>query len=103
MEVNLQILGIRNYNEDVLLLVIPSTTYSKTVLVLVSTKTIDRTLSLMTVRELAKATKAWRQAHFEAVMSGLLQLSRSSSDQSELTKGTTSSTQQGDTVEVQKF
>ena len=35
VEVNLQILGIRNYNEDVLLLVIPTTTYSQTVLVMV--------------------------------------------------------------------
>ena len=31
VEVNLQIQGIRNYNEDVLLLVIPTTTYSKIV------------------------------------------------------------------------
>ena len=31
VEVNLQIPGIRNYNEDVLLLVIPTMTYSKTV------------------------------------------------------------------------
>ena len=31
VEVNLQILGIRNYNEDVVLLVIPTTTYSETV------------------------------------------------------------------------
>ena len=36
-------------------------------------------------------------------MSGLLQLSRSSSDKSEVTKGATGSSQQGDTVEVQKF
>ena len=32
VEVNLQIPGIRNYNEDVLLLVIPTMTYSKMVL-----------------------------------------------------------------------
>ena len=31
MEVNLQVLGIKNYNEDVLLLVIPAKTYSKTI------------------------------------------------------------------------
>ena len=70
VEVNLQILGIRNYNEDVLLLVIPTTTYSKTVLVMVGTKIIDKALSLMTVEELAKATMTWRQAHFGAVMLG---------------------------------
>ena len=49
VEVNLQIPGIRNYNEDVLLLVIPTTTYSKTVPVMVDTKIIDKALSLMTV------------------------------------------------------
>ena len=48
VEVNLQILGIKSYNEDVLLLVIPTTTYSKTVPVVVGTKIIDKALSLMT-------------------------------------------------------
>ena len=86
VEVNLQILGIRNYNEDVLLLVIPTTTYSKTVPVMVGTKIISKALILMTVGELAKATTMWRQAHFGAVMLGSLQLSHSSSDQSKMTK-----------------
>ena len=40
VEVNLQILGIRNYNEDVLLLVIPTMTYSDKVLVMVGSKII---------------------------------------------------------------
>ena len=93
MEVNLQILGIRNYNEDVLLLVIPTMTYSKTVPVVVGTKIIDKALSLMTVGELAKATTTWRQAHFGAVMLRLLQLSHSSSDKSKMTKGAPSSSQ----------
>ena len=103
VEVNLQILGIRNYNEDVLLLVIPTMTYSKTVLVMVGTKIINKALSLMIVGELAKATMTWRWAHFGAVMLGSFQLSCSSSEQSEVTKGATGSYQQGDTVEVQKF
>ena len=89
VEVNLQILGIRNYNEDVLLLVIPTMTNCKTVQVMVGTKIIDKALSLMTVGELAKATMPWRQAHFGAVMAGLLQLSCCSSDKSEVTKGVT--------------
>ena len=38
MEVNLQILGINNYNEDVLLLVIQTMTYSEKVLVMVWSK-----------------------------------------------------------------
>ena len=78
VEVNLQILGIGNYNEDVPLLVIPIMTYSKTVPDMVGTKIIDKALSLMTAEELAKATVTWRQAHFWAVMSGSLQLSCSS-------------------------
>ena len=60
VEVNLQIPRIRNYNEDVLLLVIPTMTYSKTVLVMVGTKIIDKALSLMTAGGLAKATMTWR-------------------------------------------
>ena len=102
-EVNLQILEIRNYNEDVLLLVIPTTTYSKMVLVVVGTKIIDKALSLMTTGELAKATTTWRQAHFGAVMSGLLQLSCSSSDKSEIGEGAKCSHQRSDPMEVWKF
>ena len=103
MEVNLQILGIKGYNEDVLLLVIPTMTYSKAVPVMVGTKIINKALSLMTAGELAKATMTWRQAHFGAVMLGSLQLSCSSSGKCEVTAGATSSFQQGGTVEVQKF
>ena len=57
----------------------------------------------MTVGEFAKATMTWRQAHLGAVMLGSLQLSGSSSDKSEVKKGATSFSQQGDTVEVWKF
>ena len=45
VEVDLQIPGIKGYNEDVLLLVIPITTYSKAVPVLVGTKIIDKAKS----------------------------------------------------------
>ena len=103
VEVNLQILGIRNYIEDVLLLVIPTMTYSKTVLVMVGTKIIDKALSLMTVGGLAKATTTWRQAHFGEDMLGSLQLSHSNSDKSKVTKGATSFSQKSDPVVVQKF
>ena len=72
VEVNLQILEIKNYNEDVLLLVIPTTTYSETVLIMVGSKIIDGAMSLMTKGELVKATTTWRQTHFGAVMSGSL-------------------------------
>ena len=59
VEVNLQILGIKRYNEDVLLLAIPTTTYSERVLVVVGSKIFDKALSCMTVGELAKATVTW--------------------------------------------
>ena len=103
VEVNVQIPGIKSYNVDVLLLVIPTKTYSKAVLVMVGTKIIDKALSLMTMGELAKATTTWRQAHFGAVMSGSFQLSCSGSRQHEMTTGAASSIHQGGTVEVQKF
>ena len=41
LEVNLQILGIKNYNEDGLLLVIPTMTYSEKILFMVGSKIID--------------------------------------------------------------
>ena len=80
VEVNLQIWGIRRYNEDVLLLAIPTTAYSDRVPVMVGSKIIDKALGCMTAGELAKATATWQQAHFGAVMSGSLQLSHSSSE-----------------------
>ena len=55
VEVNLQILGIRRYNEDVLLLAIPTMAYAERVLVIVGSKIIDKALSCMTVGKLAKA------------------------------------------------
>ena len=61
--------------KDVLLLAIPTTDYAEGVPVVVGSKIIDRALSCMTVGELAHVTPTWQQAHFGAVMSGLLQLS----------------------------
>ena len=98
VEINLQILGIRGYNEDVLLLAIPTTAYAEGVQVMVGSKIIDRALSCMTVWELAHATATWQQVHFGAVMSGLLQLSCSSSDKLKLEN----SSRENDPVEVWK-
>ena len=103
IEVNLQIPGIRNYNEDVLLLVIPTMTYSKMVLVMVGSKIIDRALNLMTKGDLAKVTTMWRQAHFGAVMSGLLQLTCTSSDKTEMEEEVGHSSLKGDPMEVRMF
>ena len=50
VEVNLPILGIRGYNEDVLLLAIPTTAYAERVLAVVGSKIINRALSCMTVQ-----------------------------------------------------
>ena len=103
MEVNLQIPGITNYNENVLLLVIPTMTYLETVLVMVGSKIIDRALSLMTKEELAKVTMMWRQAHFGAVVSGLLQLSPMSSNKIGVEEEVSHPSQSSDPVEVMKF
>ena len=98
VEVNLQIPGIRGYREDVLLLAIPTTAYAEGVLVMVGSKIIDQALSCMTVGELAHVTATWQQAHFGAVMLGLLQLSCSSSDKLKMENSYRGS----DPVEVQK-
>ena len=98
VEVNLQIPGIRRYNEDVLLLAIPTMAYSERVPVMVGSKIIDKALGCMTVGELAKVTATWQQAHFGVVMSGLLQLSHSSSEK--LAKQNLPG--ESDPVEVQK-
>ena len=87
VEVNLQIPGIWNYNKDVLLLVIPTMTYSKMVPVMVGSKIIHRALSFMTVGELTAATMTWTQAHFGVVMLGSLQLSHSGSGKSKMREG----------------
>ena len=63
-----------DYNEDVLLLVIPTTTYSEKVLVIVGSKIIYRAMGMITNGELVRATVTCKQAHFGAVMSGSLQL-----------------------------
>ena len=103
VEVNLQIPWTINYDKDVLLLVIPTTSYSKMVLVVVGSKITDKALSLMTAGELAAATTTWRQTHFEVVMLGSLQLSCSGSGMSKVREGANGSPQKSDSVEVWKF
>ena len=103
VEVNLQIPGIRSYSKDVLLLIIPTMTYSKTVPGMVGSKIIDKALSLMTAGEHAEATMTWRQAHFGTVMLGLLQLSHSGSGKSKMGERGNYSSQMSDSVGVQKF
>ena len=45
VEGNLQIMGIKNYNKDILLLVIPTMTYSEKIPVMVGSKIIDWSMS----------------------------------------------------------
>ena len=103
VKVNLQIPGITNYNEDVLLPVIQTVTYSKTVPVMIGSKVIDRALSLMTKGELAKVTTTWRQVHFGAVMSGLVQLTCTSSDKTKMGVGISHPSMKSDPMEGRKF
>ena len=99
VEVNLQLPGIRGYNEDVLLLANPTMAYAERVPVVVGLKIIDRALSCMTAGELTCATVTWQQAHLGAVMSGSLQLSHSSSEKLKLENFSG----ENDPVEVQKY
>ena len=69
IEVNLQIPGIKGYNEDILLLVIPTMTYSEKVPVMAGSEIIDWVMGMMTKGELTRETVTWKQAHFGAVMS----------------------------------
>ena len=75
VEFNLQIPGIKGYNEDILLLVIPTMTYSEKVPVVVGSKIIDRLMGRIMKGELVNSATTWKQAHFNAFMSGPLQLS----------------------------
>ena len=86
-----------------LLLVIPTTAYSKMVPVMVGSNIIDRAMSLMTKQEFAKATMKWRQAHFGGVMSGSLQLTHTSSNQTRVEKEDSHSSPKDDPVEVWKL
>ena len=56
IEVNLQIPGIKNYNEDVLLLVTPTMACSEKILVMVGSKIIDWAMRMITKGELTKGT-----------------------------------------------
>ena len=94
---------MKNYNEDVLLLVIPNTTYSEMVPVMVGSKIIDRAMSIITKGELVNATMTWRQAHFGAVMSGSLQLPHASSNETGVEKEVIHSSLRGDPMEVREF
>ena len=90
VEVNLQIPGVRGYNEDVLLLVILTTINSEKVPVMVGSKSINRAMRMIMKGELVRASVTWKQAHFGAVMSGLLQLSHKGTEGDGVLKGSCS-------------
>ena len=103
MEVKFQIPGIKNYNEDVLLLVILTMTYSEKVLVMVGSKIIDWAMSIIMKGELVKATMTWKQAHFWTVMSGSLQLPHMGSNGTGVEKDMAPSSPRTDTMDVKEF
>ena len=103
VEVNLQIQGIKNYNEDVLLLVISTTTYSEMVPVMVGSKIIDRAMNIIAKGEHMKVAMTWRQTYFGAVMYGLLQLAHTSSNTTGVEKEVIHSSPRGDHMEVREF
>ena len=72
VEVNLQIPGIKGYKENVLLLVLLTTSYSEKDLV--GSKIIDQAMGMMTEGKCLMAAATWKQAHFSAIVSGMLQL-----------------------------
>ena len=78
-------------------------TYSQMVLVVVGSKPIDKALSVMTKGELKKAATMWRQAHFGAVMMGLLQLSHTNPSKTGMEEEVSHSSIGSDPVEVWKF
>ena len=103
VEINLQILGIKNYYEDVLLLVIPTMTHSETVLVMVGSKIIDRAKSIITKGVLVKVSMTWKQVHLGAVISGSLQLPHASSNATGVEKEVNHSSPKSDPMEVREF
>ena len=74
VEVNLQIPGIRGYNQGILLLVTLTINYAKKVPAILVSKIINRAMGMIMEGELAKAPITWRQAHLSVVMSWLLWL-----------------------------
>ena len=103
MEVNLQIPGIKNYNEDMLLLVIPTMTYSEKIPVMVGSKIIDWVIRIITKGELMKVIMTWKQAYFKAVMSRSLQMPHTGSNGTGVEKEVIHSSPRVDTMEVKKF
>ena len=103
LEVNLQIMGIRNYNEDVLLLVIATTTYSEIVPVMVGSKIIDKVLSLMTMGRTCEGdhsvvTGSFWSSHVRVTATILCKFR-----QEEGRRGGKISYQEGDPMEVWRF
>ena len=95
-EVNLEIPGIRDYNKDILLLVILTTTYSEKALAMVGSKIINRAIVMITKGGTSRATM--RQTHFGVVMFGSLQLPLKCAGGWGSAKGATSSTTPEPTV-----
>ena len=86
-----------------LLLVIPTMTYSEMVLGMVGSKIIDKAMDIISKGELAKVTITSRQGHFGAVMSGSLQLPCTSSNATRVEKEVIHSSPRDGPVDVREF
>ena len=86
-----------------LLLVILTMTYSENVQVMVGSKIIDQAMRIITKGELGKVTMTWKQDHFGAVMSGLLELPHMGSSVTGVKKDVAHSSLRIDTMEVKEF
>ena len=60
-EINLQILEIKNFSEDVLMLVYPDSKYSQKVPIVLGTLHIDTILEVAAEEELKNLTPAWKR------------------------------------------
>ena len=69
LEVNLTILDLPHYNEDVLFLVVVNHKYGDRGPVQIGTQVIDQLVATMTKTELQKAGETWRQVHLSSTVS----------------------------------
>ena len=69
VKAHLQIPGIQNYNEGILLLAIPLTKYSEEVPEILGTRIIERVVSLITPEETEQLISTWKKAQQSLAMS----------------------------------
>ena len=71
-EAHLQIPGIQNYSEDILLLAIPTTNYSEEVPAIVGIRVIKMVVNLITLEKTEQLTSTCKPAQLSVVMSQIV-------------------------------